>query len=145
MKQKLNQIVSIFLSVLSVCIWVLFAVSWIMSYFESVAYTFPASHFWWICLAVITINSFWCGYNNASKPLGGSLSQKVLIFSGIKQVFLVAGCIVLLVGCLAIWGRIDAYDDNCSDYIADYSTGWSYQCVAPDYENDYYEENYKNG
>ena len=67
------------------------------------------------------------------------VSQKVLVVSGLKNMFVVAGTVAVIVGGLAIWGHTIGWgDEGCVDYYAGYDTGWSEVCVS--YENDYYEE-----
>ncbi len=170
MKTK-SEKVSKVLSYITIGVWVLFGVSWIMSYFPSLAYEFPASHFWWILLAGIVVNSFLVGYGQPSftktvwldkdseeegvygkcQDENGNwvdserkykeilVSQKVLVVSGLKNMFLVAGTIAVIVAGLSIWGHTVGWGvEGCVESYSGYDTGWSEVCVL--YENDYYEE-----
>jgi hypothetical protein len=159
---KKSEKVSAVLGHITFGVWVLFGVSWIMSYFPSLADEFPALHFWWILLAGIIVHGFSWGYQkqsftepvwlhgtpdearSAEHPDGTELkyipvSQKVLVVSGLKNMFGVLGAIAVLVAGLAIWGNTIGWgDEGCIEYYAGYDTGWSDVCVA--YEDDYYEE-----
>jgi hypothetical protein len=169
--EKKSEKVSAVLGHITFGVWVLFGVSWIMSYFPSLADEFPSSHFWWILLAGIVVHSFYFGYEQPSftktvwldkdseeegvhgkyKDENGNwvdseskykeipVSQKVLVVSGLKNMFVVAGSISVIVAGLAIWGNTIGWgDEGCIEYYAGYDTGWSDVCVA--YEDDYYEE-----
>jgi hypothetical protein len=154
---KKSEKVSAVLGHITFGVWVLFGVSWIMSYFPSLADVFPASHFWWILLAGIIVHGFSYGYQQQAKRPGMTqdwsgkwsdsetkhkdipVSQKVLVCSGLKNMLgWIIGVTAIVAG-LAIWGHTIGWgDEGCVEYYAGYDTGWSDVCVA--YKDDYYEE-----